>query len=616
MKHLLLPLLLPLSLAVHAQPDSTHIRNIYYHAMKLTEAKADSIDYYAQYMGRVYDAERWPEARVMSLRLYGFYQENKANYPRAIDYYLQALEAARKSRYISQETLILADLAKIYTSDIKQPAKAKEIYLECVRLNRQLGDSHSLVNSYINLAAIYLRMGLYDSALILLNEGLRIGKPLEEKGTDDLTSLYNNLGSTYYYLKNYGQAIVYFRNNYLHDLAGHSPSRQADIWLDVLNMGDAFAQARLYDSAAKYADLALQLATELHSKSKQSDSYQVLAELYQLRGDYKRAWEYQRNWYELDTALVNSDRYRAIAELQEKYEARDRENEKLVLQAEVTEQRAHYRIVLVTAISLLLIAIAAALAFVIKRRANRTLQSTNDQIVRQNERLAELNYEKNSLISIVSHDLSTPFASIGMWQQLLLNEKDNLTAGQRKALERIAQATQYGESLIRRILDVEKAQTNQHKVQLENLDLRIFAEARLDNFGPAAASKNIRLHLDCPNRSVWFLSDPQLLGRMLDNLLSNAIKYTNSGKNVWMSVSDDKDAVSIKVRDEGVGILPDELPHLFSKYSKISSKPTHGEATTGLGLAIVKRICDELNGQISCESSVGEGSVFTVVLKK
>ena len=125
MKHLLLPLLLPLSLAVHAQPDSTHIRNIYYHAMKLTEAKADSIDYYAQYMGRVYDAERWPEARVMSLRLYGFYQENKANYPRAIDYYLQALEAARKSRYISQETLILADLAKIYTSDIKQPAKAR-----------------------------------------------------------------------------------------------------------------------------------------------------------------------------------------------------------------------------------------------------------------------------------------------------------------------------------------------------------------------------------------------------------------------------------------------------------------------------------------------------------
>jgi signal transduction histidine kinase len=124
------------------------------------------------------------------------------------------------------------------------------------------------------------------------------------------------------------------------------------------------------------------------------------------------------------------------------------------------------------------------------------------------------------------------------------------------------------------------------------------------------------LHLDCPSRAVYFLSDRQLLGRMLENLLSNAIKYTTTGKNVWLSVSEEKDAVSLKVRDEGVGIQPDELPHLFAKYSKISSRPTNGESSTGLGLAIVKRICEELNGQISCESSPGIGSVFTVVLKK
>jgi signal transduction histidine kinase len=584
--------------------------------MKLTEARADSIGYYADYISHSYDKDRWPPARIMSLRLYGYYFENKANYTKAIDYYLQALEAARKSGYIEHQTEILADLAAVYTSDMKQPQKAKDIYQECVRLNRQLGDAHSLLNSYINLGAIYNRLGLYDSALILLNEGLRIGKPLEAKGTDDLTDLYNNMGNSYYYLKKYDQAIAYFRNNYNHDLAGQSPSRQADLWLDVLNMADSYSEKGSYDSAGKYADLALQLAHQLNSKSKESDSYQILAQLAQHRGDYKKAWEYQGKWYSLDTALVNGETYKAIAELQEKYEARERENEKLVLQSEIVRQNFHFRFVLIMAISLLLIAIAAAMAFIVKRKANRQLQATNDLIVRQNERLSELNHEKNSLISIVSHDLSTPFASIGMWQQLLLNEQDNLTDSQRKALERIAQATNYGEKLIRHILDVEKAQTNQSKLQLENLDLRIFIESHLDNFIPVAASKNIRLHLDCPSRSIYFLSDRQLLGRMLDNLLSNAIKYTNTGKNVWMSISEEKDAISIKVRDEGVGILPDELPHLFSKYSKISSQPTSGESSTGLGLAIVKRICEELNGEISCESSHGEGSVFTIVLKK
>jgi signal transduction histidine kinase len=58
------------------------------------------------------------------------------------------------------------------------------------------------------------------------------------------------------------------------------------------------------------------------------------------------------------------------------------------------------------------------------------------------------------------------------------------------------------------------------------------------------------------------------------------------------------------------------MPNLFSKYAKISSRPTNGEATTGLGLSIVKRIVEELNGKISCESIPGEGSLFTVLLKK
>lgn len=603
--------------ALFAQVDTVALQRIYYRAIHLSENKVDSIRYYADYLAHANANGAWPPSAVMALRIYGFYYESKGNFSRALDYYYEALAGARKAGNIERQTELLTDLAAVYTEDTKQPLKAKDLYVECVRLYRQMGDGHSLVNSYINLGAIYNRLGLHDSALILLQEGLRIGKPYEMRGEEDLTSLYNNLGNTYYYLKKYDESIVYFKNNYKHDLAGHAPSRLSDVWLDVLNLADSYTEKGAFDSAARYGDTSLLLARQLDdSKSKESDSYQVLSKLAQRRGDYKKAWEYQTKWYNLDTALMNSETYRAVAELEQKYEARQRENEKLVLQAEVTQQKFHSRIMMITASSLLLIAIAAAIAFIIKRKANRKLQSTNELIVRQNERLSELNYEKNSLISIVSHDLSTPFASIGMWHQLLQNEKDNLTPSQKKALDRIGQATHYGEKMIRHILDVEKAQTNQNKIQLENLDLRIFTESVLDDFVPAAAQKDIQLHLDCPNRSIYFLSDRQLLSRMLENLLSNAIKYTDSGKNVWISVSEEKDAISIKVRDEGVGIQPDELPHLFAKYSKISSKPTAGETSTGLGLAIVKRICEELNGQISCESDLGKGSVFTVILKK
>lgn len=221
-KRLLSLLLLSIALSATGQVDTNSIRHTYYYAMKLTEARIDSIEYYADYMQQIDQKGQYPAAKFMSLRLRGWYFENKANYPRAIDYYMQALDAARKLGYIEHQTEALADLAAVYTSDMKEPEKAKDIYQECVRLDRQLGDAGSLVTSYINLGAIYDRLGLYDSALLLLKEGLRIGKPLEAKGKYDLDDLYNNMGNTYYYLKEFAQSIVYFRDNYIHHLVSQS----------------------------------------------------------------------------------------------------------------------------------------------------------------------------------------------------------------------------------------------------------------------------------------------------------------------------------------------------------------------------------------------------------
>ena len=153
-------------------------------------------------------------------------------------------------------------------------------------------------------------------------------------------------------------------------------------------------------------------------------------------------------------------------------------------------------------------------------------------------------------------------------------------------------------------------------MQLEKFDLRTFAEEMVDNFKPMADKKNISLHAVTSGKKMFILSDPYLVGRICENLLSNAIKYTPQGRNVWLSIHDEHDHIGIKVRDEGVGIDKEELPFLFSKYSKISSRPTDGEASNGLGLSIVKRIVEEINGRITCESQIGVGSVFTVSLKK
>lgn len=593
-----------------AQVDTTYLKALYDRCLDFSEDKTDSLLYYANFIKTESDKLRFIKGDVLSLRLKGIYEEMNSNYSLAIKYYLQSLDAARKLTDMSYEKAALSDLAIAY-ANIKEPQKAKEFYLQAAKISKGTGEVYDLVNTYNNLAVIYTQLNQYDSARILLNEAIRYGKPFEPEV--DLSSTYNNMGNLYFKEKKYDQALTYYRRNYERHLNGEQVD---DLWVAMLNMADTYSEKKQFDSATRYGQMAMKLAQELESKGKQSDTWSVLAKLAENKGDYRTAYENLKKWYQLDTAIINGDMYKTIAELQERFHAKEREVANKLLKEQVEKEALRTKIVTLLAVALALIGILIAIAFVIKRNANRRLKNINELIVQQNEKLAELNYEKNSLISIVSHDLSTPFTTIQVWGHVLRSEPGQLTEDQQKALSKIIQASNNGEEMIRRILDVERKDIGEHRMQLENFDLTLFAEEVIDSFRPMAARKAIHLHAEMPHRHLFLLSDKQLVARICENLLSNAIKYTPQGKNVWISICDEQDAISIKVRDEGVGIEKDELPFLFSKYSKISSRPTDGEASTGLGLSIVKRIVQEINGKIFCESEPGKGTLFTVVLKK
>jgi signal transduction histidine kinase len=585
---------------------------LYDRCLDFSEDKIDSIHYYADYISKEANRLNFNKGNVLSLRLKGIYEDLSNNYEKAIEYYLQSLQAARLIHAPEYEMAALSDLAIAYFA-IREPQKAKEFYLQCARLSELDGKIPSLINTYNNLAVIYTQLQQYDSSHILLNRAVQLGKNLERQGKISLSSTYNNLGNLYFKEKKFDKALPYFWQN----LVKHNNDGDySGLWVARLNLADIYIEKHQFDSAAKYAQSAMELAQQLESKSKEADTYSILAKLYEYQGKYNKAYEYIKKWYSLDTAILHRDTYKTIAALQERFHAGEREAENKLLSEKIEKETIRTRELTLVAVGLGVIGILIAIGFVIKRNAHRRLQETNDLIIQQNEKLSELNYEKNSLISIVSHDLNTPFATIQIWGQVLQNDADRLSPEQQKAMDRILQAGLYGERLIRQILDVEREDIGSHKLQLEKFDLRTFAEEMVDNFKPMADKKNISLHAVTPGKKLFILSDRYLVGRICENLLSNAIKYTPQGRNVWMSIHDEHDHIGIKVRDEGVGIDKEELPYLFSKYSKISSRPTDGEASNGLGLSIVKRIVEEINGRISCESEIGKGSVFTVMLKK
>ncbi|WP_315820507.1 tetratricopeptide repeat protein [Paraflavitalea speifideaquila] len=301
-----------------AQVDTTYLKALYDRCLDFSEDKIDSMFHYAVLIKKESDRLQFVKGDVLSLRLKGIYEEMNNNYSVAIEYYLQSLDASRKLTDVAYEKAALSDLAIAY-ANIKEPIKAKEFYIQAARISKGTGDVYDLVNTYNNLAVIYTQLKQFDSARLLLNDAIRYGKPYEKEL--DLSSTYNNMGNLFCQEKNYDQALIYFRRNYEQHRVANNPG---DLWVDLLNMADVYSEQKRFDSATKYSQLAMKLAQELESKGKEADSYAILAKLAEYKGDYRTAYDNLKKWYKLDTAIINGDTYKRIAELQERFHAKER----------------------------------------------------------------------------------------------------------------------------------------------------------------------------------------------------------------------------------------------------------------------------------------------------
>lgn len=593
-----------------SQSDTSYLKSLYDRVLDFNETNADSVLYYAEYITEQSKKLNFNKGDVLSLRLKGIYKELKNDYDSAIYYYYQTLEEARKLNSYDYEAAALGDLAIAY-NNINQPEKTKELYKEALEVSLKRKEISSIFTNSSNLGSVYTRLGQPDSALIFLGRAEELVK--KYKIHFDLGSFYNNIGNAWFYKKEWDKALGFFRLNYDADVA---EGNKEMLWYDCLNMGDVYTEKRNFDSAGKYINKSFELARALGSRKKESDVYFLYAKYYSRKGDYKSAFNHFEAWHNLDTSLIKQQMLHTVAELQERFNIKRKEHENKLLASEIERQKLQKRNISILAFGIASLAISALIILLLIRRKNGQLQKQNKLIHKQNHKLAQFNDEKNSLISVVSHDLSGPFTSIKMWTQILQSDISNFTPDQKKALYRIQSSADNGELLIRNILFIEKEEINKHALNLEHLDLNAFLEDMVSLYYPQAQQKEINLIFKPAEKPVYIISDRYFVSRICENLFSNAVKFTPRGKSIRVILQEEANVIHIKIEDEGMGITPEDIPYLFSRYRKISSMPTEGEYSTGLGLSIVKRLVEELNGKITCESELGKGSVFTVTLQK
>ncbi len=589
--------------------DTTYLKAVYDRALDFGVSKKDSILYYADYIEKN-TLPSFKAGKVLSLRLKGIYHEINEDYQEAINYYYQSLEEAKTLGHDGYRAAALGDLAIVY-NHLNQPYKTRDLYQEALSIARERKEVFSIFTNATNLGSVYNKLNMPDSALYYLGQAEEIAKQFA--GKLELGSMYNNIGNAWFYKKDWDKALHFFKNNFeAHIALGDKES----LWHDCINLADVYIEKKQFDSAGNYLERSMTLAKQLQSRRKEADTYALYSKYYAGKGEYKPAFLYMKQWYDLDTALLNTQMLRSVAELHEKFQLRQEDLKNKELTFEVRQEKLRKESFALLAAIVGFLALSAVVIILLIRKNHQHLQKKNDLIQQQNEKLTTLNEEKNSLISVVSHDLSAPFTSIKLWAQILQSEATHLTDSQRKAIHRILTSADSGETLIKRILFVDKEELGDHRITLEHLDINAFLEDIVHIYREQARQKDIRINYTPSLHSMIIISDRLIVKRIIENLLSNAVKFTETGKNIWVDLADNGNEIEIKVKDEGVGIKAEELTDIFTKHHKTSSLPTGGEFSTGLGLFIVKRLVDELNGTVFCKSEEGEGSVFIVRLPK
>jgi PAS domain S-box-containing protein len=249
------------------------------------------------------------------------------------------------------------------------------------------------------------------------------------------------------------------------------------------------------------------------------------------------------------------------------------------------------------------------------RHTNRQLREQAETMETVNRELREATKAKDQFLAMMSHELRTPINAVMGYADLLdLEVKGALNQDQKAMLARVRETSKHLLGLINQVLDLAKIGSGQLDVVLTEVDLQLVMERCIQQVAPIAVAKGLRLTverggLDPGNRIV--LADETRLTQILLNLLSNAVKFTKQGE-VTVSYESQPDATAVRVADTGPGITPEKQALIFEEFYQVDSDLTRAAGGTGLGLPIARRLARLMGGDVSVQSDVGHGSVFTV----
>ncbi|MBD5606371.1 MAG: PAS domain-containing protein [Candidatus Eremiobacteraeota bacterium] len=225
-------------------------------------------------------------------------------------------------------------------------------------------------------------------------------------------------------------------------------------------------------------------------------------------------------------------------------------------------------------------------------------------------RLHELEQTRRDFISSVSHELRTPLSSINLMIETILDNDGDIEAID-IFLPRIKREVDRMVQLVEDLLELARAESGQLRLRRELVDLASVGTTILRTFEPRAAQLGVALRFE--GEEVRINGDADRLAQIFVNLIDNALRHTPSGGEVVARVLSHDGSATLVVRDSGVGIPYNDLPHVFERFYVVDRSRARESTGTGLGLSIVKQIVEAHGGTVTADSEFGRGATVTCV---
>jgi heavy metal sensor kinase len=214
-----------------------------------------------------------------------------------------------------------------------------------------------------------------------------------------------------------------------------------------------------------------------------------------------------------------------------------------------------------------------------------------------------------------SHELRTPLAVLRTEADVAL-QRPRTAAEYQQALSNISADAARMAQLLNALLTLARADDGQEVLKRETLSLNTLADDVVSSMSPLAHARRVQLQYrgSSDSRSVLVSGDQTRLTELAVNLIDNGLKYTPEGGTVAVSVERDRGQALLRVADTGIGIAPDDVPHLFERFYRVDKARGREEGSAGLGLALAQWIVGAHDGTIEVSSQLGEGTIVTVGL--